>query len=184
MRFARWLCCLLLTTAAVAVGAEKDLKDSGRRTFRLEWRDLDRMVRGRNIAITLPSGIRLKGRVTSVEEDALMLDVSGTSNKRAYPKGRAVVPRPEVTQFTLARKEGHTWSAVGAGIGGTIGAGVAAGLVQVVEGDGRRAAAAALAVGIPAALGFGLGWGADHEYVNVIVVPDGSGAAPPAGRAR
>jgi hypothetical protein len=179
------LCYLLLATAAV--GAEKDLKDSkdsGRRTFRLEWRDLDRMVRGRNIDITLHSGIQLKGRVTSVEVDALMLDVRKTSNKRAYPKGRAVVPWPEVTQFTLARKEGHTWSAVGSSVGGTIGAGVAAGLVQVVEGDGRRAAAAALAVGIPAALGFGLGWGADHEYVNVIVMPDGSGAAPPAGRAR
>jgi hypothetical protein len=175
MRFGRWLCYLLLATAAV--GAEKDpkdLKDSGRRTFRLEWRDLDRMVRGRSIDITLPSGVQLKGRVTSVELDALMLDVRKTSNKRAYPKGRAVVPRPEVTQFTLARKEGYAWSAVGASIGGTIGAGVAAGLVQVLEGDGQRAAAAALAIGIPAAIGYGLGWGADHEYVNVIVVPDGN----------
>ena len=181
MRFCRWSCYLLLATATAVVGAEKDpkdLKDSGRRTFRLEWRDLDGMVRGRGIDITLPSGVQLKGRVTSVELDALMLDVRKTSNKRAYPKGRAVVPRPEVTQFTLARKEGHTWSAVGASIGGTIGAGVAAGLVQVVEGDGQRAAAAALAVGLPAAIGYGLGWGADHEYVNVIVVPDGSGAAP------
>ena len=179
MRFGRWLCYLLLATAAV--GAEKDpkdSKDSGRRTFRLEWRDLDRMVRGRSVDITLPSGVQLKGRVTSVELDALMLDVRKTSNKRAYPKGRAVVPRPEVTQFTLARKEGCTWSAVGASIGGTIGAGVAAGLVQVLEGDGQRAAAAALAIGIPAAIGYGLGWGADHEYVNVIVVPDGSGAVP------
>jgi hypothetical protein len=136
------------------------------------------MVRGRNIAITLPSGIHLKGRVTSVEADALMLDVGKTSNMRAYPKGRAVVPRPEVSQFTLARKEGHTWSAVGASIGGSIGAGVAAGLVQVVQDDERRVVGAALAVGIPAAIGFALGWGADHEYVNVIVVPDGAGAAP------
>ena len=176
MRFAKCLCYLLIATAAV--GAEKDLKDSGRRTFRLEWRDLDRMARGRNIDLTLPSGIHLKGRVTSVEVDALMLDVRKTSNKRAYPKGRAVVPRPEVTQFTLARKEGHTWSAVGSSVGGSIGAGVAAGAVQLVKGDGWKATAAALAIGIPAAIGFGLGWSADHEYVNVIVVPDGTGAVP------
>jgi len=175
MRFSSCLCCLLLAAAAAA-GAEKDEKGSDRRTFRLEWRDLDRMVRGRNIAVTLPSGIRLKGRVTSVEEDVLMLDVAKTSNKRAYPKGRAVVPRPEVTQFTLARKEGHTWSAVGASVGGAIGTGVAAGVVQFLEGDGRKALGAALAVGIPAAIGFGLGWAADHEYVNVIVVPDGRGS--------
>jgi hypothetical protein len=89
-----------------------------------------------------------------------------------------VVPRPEVTQFTLARKEGHLWSAVGASIGGTIGAGVAAGVVQVAQSDEQRVLGAALAVGLPAAIGFGLGWGADHESVNVIVVPDGTGAVP------
>jgi hypothetical protein len=166
------------------VGADKDLKDSGRRTFRLEWRDLDRMIHGRNIEIKLPSGIRLKGRVTSVELDALMLDVSKTSNKRAYPKGRAVVPRPEVTQFMLVRKEGHVWSAVGAGIGGTVGAGLASAAINVFENSGQRALAGALLVTLPAAIGFGLGWGADHEYVNVIVVPDGTGAVPvqPAGK--
>lgn len=175
MKFGRCLCYLLLATAAV--GAEKEEKDAARRTFRLEWRDLDRMVRGRNIAIALPSGIQLKGRVTSVEGDALMLDVRKTSNKRAYPKGRAVVPRPEVTRFTLARKEGHAWSAVGVSVGGAVGAGVAAGVAQFVEGNGQKAKTVALAVGIPALLGYGLGWAADHEYVNVIVVPDGSGAA-------
>ena len=176
MRFGRWLCCLLLATAAV--GAEKDQVDASRRTFRLEWRDLDRMVHGRNIDITLPSGIRLKGRVTSVDVDALMLDVSKTSNKRAYPKGRAVVPRAEVTQFRLARKDGHTWSAVGAGIGGSIGTGVAIGAVQVIEGDGLKAMAAALLVGLPSAIGYGLGWGTDHESVNILVVPDGTGTVP------
>ncbi len=176
MRFGRWLCYLLLATAGV--GAERDQKDLSRRTFRLEWRDLDPMVRGRNIDITLPSGIRLKGQVTSVEVDVLMLDVSRTSNKRAYPKGRAVVPRTEVTQFLLARKEGHTWSAVGAGIGGAIGTGMAIGAVQVIKGDGQRAVAAALLVGLPTAIGYGLGWGADHESVKIIVVPDGSGTAP------
>ena len=172
MRFARCLCYLLLATAAVGAEKDKDLKDSGRRTFRLEWRDLDHMVRGRNIDIRLPSGIRLKGRVTSVEEDALMLDVSKTSNKRAYPKGRAVVPRPEVTQFMMARKDGHTWTAVGTGIGASIGAVMAASIGQVFN-EERRAVADPLLVGIPTLIGFGLGWGADHENVNVIVVPDG-----------
>jgi hypothetical protein len=170
MRFGRWLCYLLLATAAV--GADKDGKHSDRRTLRLEWRDLDRMVRGRNIDLTLPSGIRLKGRVTSVEVDALMLDVRKTSNRRAYPKGRAVVPRPEVTQFMLVRKEGHAWSAVGAGIGGSIGAVTTAGAVHFIRDDGPKAAAAALLIGLPAALGFGLGWAADHECVDVMVVPD------------
>ena len=181
MRSGRWVCYLLLAaaTAAVAVGADKDAKESSRATFRLEWRDLDRMVRGRNIDITLPSGIRLKGRVTSVEEDALMLDVGSSSDKRAYPKGRAVVPRPEVTRFVLARKEGHMWSAVGAAIGGTIGAGVSVPVIQFTEGAGKKALSAVLAVGIPAAIGFGFGWGADHEYVNVIVVPDGARSRPP-----
>ena len=173
MRFARCLCYLLLAAAAVGAEKDKDLKDSGRRTFRLEWRDLDHMVRGRNIDIRLPSGIRLKGRVTSVEEDALMLDVCKTSNKRAYPKGRAVVPRPEVTQFVMARKEGQIWTLVGTGIGASIGAATAGPLGELLGGDGRKEVISVLAVALPTLIGFGLGWGADHENVNVIVVPDG-----------
>lgn len=171
MRFSRWFCYLLL--AAAAMGADKDLKESGRKTFRLEWRDLDSMVRGRNIDLTLPSGIQLKGRVTSVEEDALMLDVRKTSNKRAYPKGRAVVPRPEVTRFTLARKEEHTWTAVGAGIGGSIGALGAIGAAQLIGREGPKVAVASILAGLPVAVGLASGWAADHEYVKVVVVPDG-----------
>jgi len=175
MRFSKWICCLLMATAAVA--ADQDAKDADRRVFRLEWRDLDRMIRGKNIDITLPSGIHLKGRVASVDADGLSLEVRKTSNKRAYPKGRAILPRPEVTQFRLARKEGHRWSAIGVGIGGGIGSLVAMGVAQFEGTNAQKAGAAALAVGIPAALGYGLGWAADHETVDIIVVPDGSGPA-------
>jgi hypothetical protein len=173
MSFGRWLCCLLLATAAVA--SAQDKKDPERRAFRLEWRDLDRMVHGKNIDITLPSGIRLKGRVMAIEQDAMTLDVGKTSNKRAYPKGRSVVPRAEVTRFRLARREEHRWSAIGAGIGGAIGVFAAIGAAQVPVSDGAKAGAAGLAVAIPAAIGFGFGWAADHESVDIIVVPDGAG---------
>jgi hypothetical protein len=176
MSFGRWLCCLLVATA---VAPAQDKKDTDRRTFRLEWRDLDRMVHGKNIDVTLPSGIRLKGRVMAIEQDAMTLDVSKTSNKRAYPKGRSVVPRAEVTRFRLARREEHRWSAIGAGIGGAIGVMAAIGVAQVPVSDGAKAGAAGLAVAIPTAIGFGLGWGADHESVDIIVVPGGAGSGLP-----
>jgi hypothetical protein len=169
VRSASLLCCLLAATAAGA--ADKDVQVATRRVFRLEWRDLDRMVRGRNIDIALPSAIRLKGTVTSIEDDALTLDVRKTSNKRAYPKGRAVVPRPEVTEFILHRREGHTWSAIGTGIGGTLGTLLGIGFIQALEGGRFRTTAVALSIALPTALGYGIGWAADHEDVSVIVVP-------------
>jgi len=164
MRFSRCICGLLLAASAAVAGDN--------RLFRLEWRDLDRMIQGKNIDITLPSGIHLKGRVASVDAEGLALDVRKTSNKRAYPKGRAIVPRPEVKQFRLARKEGHRWSAIGGGIGFGIGSLVAAGVARFEYTNAQKIGVTALAVGIPTALGYGFGWSADHEAVDIIVVPE------------
>ncbi len=172
------LCIVLAAFAAPLWSADK----ASDRTYRLQWRDLDSMIRGHRIALTLPSGIKLQGDVTSVQSDELVLDVRKTSNKHAYPKGRAVVPRPEVAALRLFRKnKGHTWRIVGTAIGAGAGIAIAAPFSAYAHNEGMDAGGIiALMVAAPAGLGYLAGWAADRgESVEIVIVPD---VTPPSAR--
>jgi hypothetical protein len=161
---------LLSALAAAAPGLCADKPSTP--VYRLQWRDLDRATRGHRIWLVLPSGIRLEGDVVSVGGDELVLDVRSTSDKRAYPRGRAVVPRPEVQRFRMRRKQTHTWTMVGAGIGAAIGGVLAGPIASATDNlNGNPARAAVLTVAIPTAVGALLGWGADSASVEVVVDP-------------
>jgi len=109
-----------MVAAAAALAAPQDKpREAGARVYRLQWRDLERMTRGRRISLTLPSGVRLEGQVAAVAADELALDVLKTSDKRAYPKGRAIVLRPEVQRFRIFETR-RTWRILGTVIGGAI----------------------------------------------------------------
>ncbi len=160
---------LLVALAALAATAAAERPEkSEARAFHLKWGDLGRYIRGHRIGVELPSGIKLQGDPIAVESDQLVLDVRKTSNKRAYPKGRAIVPRPEVTRCRVFAKKSHTWRIVGAAIGGGIGSVAAAGIAQL---GGRNAAgAAALAVAVPAGLGYLIGWAGDKGDDTIIII--------------
>ena len=147
-------------------------KKTGEPAYRLQWRDLSRMVRGYKVSLQLPSGVKLQGIVESVEPEALVMQVSGTSDRRAYPKGVAAVPRAEVTSLRLTKKTGYTWRVVWAAIGATAGL-VAGGSIAVVaqgwDNPGTGIAVGAVAV---AGLGYLAGWSADHKSLHIVIEPD------------
>ena len=167
-----------MVAAAAALAAPKDKpKEAGARVYRLQWRDLERMTRGRRISLTLPSGVRLQGQVASVAPDELALDVVKTSDKRAYPKGRAIVPRPEVQRFRIFETR-RTWRILGTVIGGSVGAAVAVPIAIYTNNEGGTATGVcAAAVAVPAALGYLLGWAGDRKVTEVIVEPEGAATA-------
>jgi hypothetical protein len=160
--------CAIVFLGALSPAVCAAEKDSTR-TFHLRWQDLEGATRGHRVVLELPSGIRLKGTVTAVEADALVMDIRGSSNKRAYPKGRAIVPRPEVTRLRISRTR-HTWRAVGTAIGGGIGTLAAIGVAQA--GSDRVAVNVLVAVAIPTGLGYALGWAADIDELEIVVEPD------------
>ncbi len=165
---------VLLTLATAAALPPRGIceEKSQRRTFHLQWRDLDRAARGYRIGLQLPSGIRLQGDVVAFEPDELVIDVRKTSDKRAYPKGRAIVPRPEVTRLKVIKTRA-TWRKVGTAIGGGIGGGLATPMVALALDGGHNAAVTGiLTVAVPAGIGYLLGWAADVNVVEIVVDPD------------
>jgi len=162
----------LMVLLLAAVGA-LHASDAGKRfdrSFHLQWRDLANALRGRQVSLVLPSGIKLKGEAVAVNSDELTLDITGTSDKRAYPKGRAVVPRPEVKRLVVSRKK-HLWRGVGTAIGAGVGVAVTVPIVAYSEGQ-DIGVACALAVAVPAGLGYLLGWAADSNRLEIVIDPD------------
>ena len=159
--------------AAAVAGSPQGAEKSAERIYRLQWRDLDRVTRGHWISLALPSGIKLQGDVVAVETDELVLDVHKTSDKRAYPKGRAIVPRPEVTRCRVWQKRGVAWRIAGTAIGGGAGAALAVPLALYMHNEGGEGVVAAAAlVAVPAGVGYLLGWSADHRVMDIVVEPE------------
>lgn len=129
------------------------------------------VAEGKKIALVLPDGAELRGRVTSVQADALVLDVSKTSGKVAHPKGATTLPRSSVRSFTMGRT-GWKWRVIGTaiGLGGGLAMGVFVNTYSHNEGDGAPAAVAAV-VALPTALGYLAGWAADRGSVTIRVLP-------------
>jgi hypothetical protein len=90
--------------------------------LRRTWDDLSRMIPGMDIRLILPDGTLIRGRALEVRPDALVVDVRRTSNPQLHAKGRAEIPRPDVSTIELfsrrvpgARPDA---GAIGAGLGG------------------------------------------------------------------
>ena len=115
---------------------------------RLTWEELPQLV-GKHVSIALYDGGAVAGTVREVEADALLIQVSKSTNLVAYPKGPMRVPRAKLHVLDLHGK-GHKYRAIGTAIGfvaGAAGAVAASGGVGLSRDDqGAVGAIAAVAV--------------------------------------
>jgi len=161
---------LLLAVAAIAAAADKP-RGSEAKTFRLQWQDLDRLAHGHRADLVLPNGAVLGGKVLAVESDALVLDLKKTSDKKAWPRGRASIPRAQVSHLRITKVK-STWRIVGTSIGLAVGTIVTIPLVLFNQSSEARLMLAVVpALSVPAAAGYGLGWGADHKKTEIDIEP-------------
>jgi hypothetical protein len=122
----------------------------------------------------MPRGTAVTGRVTAVEPDALVVQVTKTTDPRARVKGEVRVPRATLhvvrmqTKGALYRTLG-TFSGAGAGV--IVGAAVALGIDWRGHNDG---AARAAFIGIPVGLsvaGYLAGDKADRRWTTIEILP-------------
>ena len=76
------------------------------RQLQLKWSELGPRVEDRKVALVVPGGTYVEGKVQRVVPDGLWLRVSKTSDHQAQPKGSHLIPRPSVSmlQVTEYRK--------------------------------------------------------------------------------
>ena len=82
----------------------------------LRWSELEPRIAGKRVALVLPDGTSVQGKVRGVESTGLRLDISKTSNKKAQPKGARTIPRQSVSylRVTEYRKTGRLVFTLGA----------------------------------------------------------------------
>jgi len=177
------LCFVFLLQSRPLSAKEQPKKSGPEKQYRLQWGDLAGMITAQKVSMVLPDAARLQGKVLAVEPEALLLDISKTSNRQAYPKGRASIPRASVSVLRLTKPGGHVGQIVG-GILGSLGGLLAGGLLVGVA-DADEAAAVVAVLGAAVAGGVAGWWGgrvSDRKVIVITVVPEPPQGAKPPGR--
>jgi hypothetical protein len=92
---------LLLTASQIPACAGE------RKKLRLPWSELGPAVADRKIAMVLPSGTAVEGKVLGVEPDALRLHVTWTTDSKVVRKGQTSIPRSSVSVIRMGRYSKH-----------------------------------------------------------------------------
>jgi hypothetical protein len=140
----------------------------------LKWSELGARAAGHKVALVLPEGTHVEGKVRAVEPHGLRMRVSKTSDRRVVRKGDQIIPRQSISvvRVTEYRKLGRLL--VTTGTVGAASALVATNYPDIYEGPAVIAVPAVVAAGL-----IGLGIGAyfigkriDRTVTEIRVVPE------------
>ena len=140
------------------------------------WEGLS-IVLSKQVAIAMPGGAVISGKVSGIEPNALIVHVKKTANPIAYPKGALRVPRETLRVLQLQTK-GIKFRIIGTTLGAVVGivAGALVGLA--IEGgfwnDNNPRGAAAAIIGITTGstvLGYLAGNAGDKRSITIEIVP-------------
>ncbi len=126
--------------------------------------------------LALRSGAIVEGQIQGMHSDELVLQVSKSSEKKAYPKGRLSLPRDSVLTIRLTRNKSAKGRVIGT-IAGIVGGSAIAGAVALSQpddgsaGDAARVGVLGLWVGTGVA-GYYLGRSMDRETTLIRVLPN------------
>jgi len=87
------------------------------RPVELQWSELAPLIGNQRVNLALPDGTVIAGEAITVREDALVIDVKKTSDKKAHPKGYSPIPRESVTLLEVERGRGKGARAIGTTVG-------------------------------------------------------------------
>jgi hypothetical protein len=142
---------------------------------RLTWDELSQLV-GKHVSIPLYDGGAVAGKVREVQADALLIEVSKSTNPVVYPKGPMLVPRSKLHVLDLHGK-GFKYRVMGTALGFMAGSaggmGVALGVQGGLFSDEHGTAAGAAFIGVMAgvtAAGYALGNAADRRTTTIHIV--------------
>ena len=139
----------------------------------LSWGDLSPLIVDKRVTLHLHEDVRVKGRMLSVRDDGLYMNIKKRSNKKAYPKGPSVIPRADVSLIELRKKPGAKYRVIFTSVGAVLALGLA--VVTVAYGGGDDAPTDAQFVLVSAAggvLGYVIGDSLDTKVMHIKIVDD------------
>lgn len=148
---------------------------AGQPETKWKWSELSPIVTDHKVALVLPAGTEIEGKVLSVEPDGLRLRVTRTSDRNAVGKGERLIPRQSVSVLRLTeyRKMARLLCTLGAvAIAGLV---VASQDIDVYEGPAVIIVPAVTAVGTAGAgvAGYFIGKRIDKKVLYIRVAPEG-----------
>ena len=79
----------------------------------LKWTELGAVAIGHDVRLALPGGAVLRGEIQAIRDDSLVMVVSKTPDKKAFPKGQNSIPRTSVTLVEIMKVRGIAGRVVG-----------------------------------------------------------------------
>jgi hypothetical protein len=141
--------------------------------MRVPWEGLSMTV-GKTVQIATPKGPMVTGKVTAVETDALVVDVTKTNDPSALLKGELKVPRATLRVVRMQTK-GALYRTIGTFVGASAGVvGGTAAAFGIAWGGHHDGAAWAALIGVPAGLsvvGYLAGNKADRRWTTIEILP-------------
>jgi hypothetical protein len=164
--------CLLLGCMAWA-GEPVDQPLSVKCRVRVKWEGLSMTV-GKTAQVATPKGPMVTGKVTAVEPDALVLQVTRTNDPSARLKGELKVPRATLHVVRMQTKRVR-YRVIGTSVGAYSGTAVGGILATALKSHGDHTAAAiATFIGVGTAgtvLGYLAGNEADQRWTTIEILP-------------
>jgi len=118
------------------------------RQLQLKWNELGPRIEDKKVALVLPGGTYIEGKVQAVQPDGLRLRVSKTSDRKAQPKGKYLIPRQSVSTLRVTEYRKLARLLVTAGALATAAGIVAANHPDLYEGPAVVIVPAVTAVGM------------------------------------
>ena len=146
------------------------------RQLQLKWNELGPRIEDKKVALVLPGGAYIEGKVQAVQPDGLRLRVSKTSDHKAQPEGSHLIPRPSISMLQVTDYRVFGRLLVTAGAIAAVAGIVAASNPDVSEGPGIVVIPVIAAAGIIGAAlgGYHAGKKLDKRVIEIrIVAEDG-----------
>ena len=130
--------------------------------------------RGRRMRVSMASGARIEATMIEASAQGLAVWVTKTSDRKAQPKGIAVLPKEQVRRFEMVEEKGRSVKVAtlaGFGAGAAIGAGIAQATPEEGIGIVVVPVAAVAVAAIGTAVGYSIGRAMRWKVTEVTVAP-------------
>lgn len=136
-----------------------------------KWDELASLIEGRQVQLTLPDAVTIRGEVVGVRNDTLILNVGRTTNHVMHPKGHASIPRASVTLIELHERRRSGRRHLGAIVGTAAGVGLGIVAAQSGYSPGKAVLTGAAVGSVGALIGYFVGRNMGGPKTLIKIVP-------------